>query len=150
MKQRMARVDDALKSRHLTEGTMFEIERLGQEAFDYVISRLDSGELSGLEKVNSLRLLGALARHQSAGRRHEVFHWAVRLLEDEEVSVRSAAAHIGILTHKVLLGLRTGADEDGTRLSLLQRSLTSALTRGIDDTYSDFVKDFMRCSAAPG
>src|SRR5262249_42641817 len=119
------------------------VERLGDEAFNFILTLLHEGRLSAREKVNALRLLAALAGQFCAGRQPEGVDAAVRLARDGDWSVRSAGVHGAVWAFEILEKSRAKEAADKRR-EIVCGAISAALGEGVKVEYRRLAEEFFR------
>src|SRR5687767_1274428 len=84
-------IGKSIRNAQPSEQTLKHLERVGNEAFDFIRDALRDGSLPDNQKVNALLRLALLTRLQCQERKEDVLDFALLLMTDPSVRVRSAA-----------------------------------------------------------
>lgn len=130
-------VIDTLKTAN-PAGTKLLMERLGDEAFEMIMTAMTDGSLSVREKVHGLMRLLLLTRQQCFERRDEVLLLALSLTSDPEIEVRSIAVTTAILGSR---GLEKSART--IRRERVQSAVRKGLALGLSDQAERLSRTFL-------
>lgn len=130
-------IDQILKHSQLSHRDCHEVERFGNDGFDYIRELLTKAP-GARTTMNGLKLLIRLARQaaqdSSGPRLPEVFDVASTFVTDPDLEVRTTAARMVIGTLGLLKGLGRGPDSVGgvARVLSVVRSSLSAEPKDVE------------------
>lgn len=148
---------DALRSRASEDdpGADFVIERLGDEAFDWILGELRGGRLTPREQVRGSQLLSLLSRQLCLPRKGEMLDFMLATAQSQAaaVEVRSVAAQIAVMNAVIAKGLQDprpfyGRSAQDVR-ALVDRAVRRALTLGVVPEMAPLIKDYLTAGEAP-
>lgn len=128
------------------------IEKMGDEAFDWILRELQAGTLAPQETVRALRLLARLTRQFCVGRKGEMLDVALALAASPTVplEVRSAAVHAVIMGARIAAGLKDAPTAYGRSLHEIYVQASEVARRavelGVTSEMEAFVKKFLSTS----
>jgi hypothetical protein len=122
-----------------------ELDRLDDEAFNFVLWHLSSGKLVERQQVNALRALARLTRHACQHRREELLEVALEYTRSDATVVRSTAVNMAIWLTAILEGAphKVLRPENAPHAHLssrrrVAREVEDAFKRGLDSEQSEF------------
>jgi len=143
---------DTLKRDSPPPDNLRNLERLGDEAFDFIASLLDAGELPAPQRRRALRRMSLLSRQQCHLRKGELLELALARMHDADESVRSAATHLAIVTTQILTKnpqwIRSPRFQPGANPSLadiVKSATRSALGLGLEPQVEKLAHQFLKC-----
>lgn len=131
----------------LSDKAIFEIEKMGDVAFEDIASRIQGGTLDEREMRNAFRLLIVLCRQFCARRKPELVRIAIPFLTDARLEVRSAATNAGTSEARMIQRLQSSPPslemEESVRLTF-NEALRRALTMGLNPREDHLARDYLR------
>jgi hypothetical protein len=130
-------IDKIMRHPQLSHRDFHEVERFGNDAFDYIRDLL-SKTPGARTTINGLKLLvrlaGQAAQDSAGPRLPEVFDVASTFVQDPDLEVRTTAARMVVGTLGLLKGLGRGPDSVGglARVLSVMRSSLSAEPKEIE------------------
>ena len=141
-------ISATLKHRTLSDAAIFEVERLGDEAFDYISARMTRDDaMDKREIVNAFRLLIVLCRKFCVLRKRELVGLAILFLERDEIEVRSAAANAAtaeVSMIELTPSLQRSQGIDDVLRGQLEAALRKALTMGLAPRESTIARGYLK------
>jgi len=130
----------------------YDVEQMGDEAFDWIIAEIRADRLTVAETTKGLRLLSMLTRQFCLPRKGELLDLTISLASSPtaHVDVRSAAAHIAGSQLAIAKGLGTGHAERcyGRAQKTIETQVTTALQcairLGLAKDAERFVRTWLR------
>ena len=128
------------------------IEKMGDDAFDWILGELRAGALTPHERIRGLRLLARITRQFCVGRKGELLDFALTLAQSSSTDrdVRSAAVHIAIMGARIARGLRDANMAYGRSLQDIYVEVSSAVRQavevGLTPEIEAFAKEFLSTS----
>lgn len=133
-----------------------EVERMGDEAFDWIAGELSTGSLAPSENVRGLRLLARLTRQFCLRRKGELLDLVMTIAQSRTAhpDVRSTAAHIAIMNARIAKGLRDASAAYNRSVddveAQVSQAIRVALEIGLSPHIEAFAKEFLSASTRTG
>jgi hypothetical protein len=131
------------------EDTDLAVEKMGDPAFAWIALEIRNGSLSPAEAVRGLRLLARLTRQFCVGRKGELLDLVLAISREPSASVevRSAAAHIAVMSARTARSLLRAPELYGRSVEDIEvqacQAVSRALELGLTVEVGAFVKEFL-------
>lgn len=81
---------------------LLKLERLGNDAFDFIVALLKDGKLKALQRRNAIRRLALLTRHQCFDRTDELLSISLDEMRSDDRCLRSGATICAVVAAQIL------------------------------------------------
>jgi hypothetical protein len=125
------------------------VEKMGDEAFDWLVRELHDGKLTAAESVRALRLLSRLTRQFCLGRKGDLLDLVMSLAQSEAPNpeVRSTAAHIAagnvLIARSLAEPLKAYGRSPEQLEAQVSRAVQRALEIGVTPEMAVFVREYL-------